>query len=233
MSAVCLIGIQIGPLWCRFWRMNGLITVGATSFRKRRQVLHEGQTMNWIKGRSAERRRPGRRALIAVAAVVTVAVMLLGACSSEPGTSVNSAGGDGAAGGSGTVTLNPPSGRVNLTPTWKTSTGCPSGYQGSAIFRIIQPSGYTFSISGATNDVTGPFEGTMLDPLGIIQDVARVPNGSTAELVVICFSGDSLTGTLQREMHIFVTFSANGFNYTSSSTAPADFTPPPTPPTSS
>ena len=73
--------------------------------------------------------------------------------------------------------------------------------------------------------MTTPFSGTMLDPIGIIQNVANVPNGSTAELVVICFSGDSLTGNPDLEMQTFVTFSANGFNYTTSSTAPAGFTP--------
>ena len=88
----------------------------------------------------------------------------------------------------------------------------------------FEPTGQTFSLSQATNSVTAPFHGTMLAPIGIIQNVANVPNGGTAELVVICFSGDSLTGTLDREMHTFVTFSANGFNYTTSSTAPAGFT---------
>lgn len=146
--------------------------------------------------------------------------MLLGACSSEPGT-----GGTG--GGSAAVQLNPASGRVNLTPTWSTSTACKSGYQGSAIFRIIQPSGQTFSVSPAVNAVTTPFHGTMLDPIGLIQNVANVPNGSTAELVVICFSGPGLTGTEDREMNTFVTFSSDGFDYTTSSTAPAGFTPAP------
>jgi hypothetical protein len=35
--------------------------------------------------------------------------------------------------------------------------------------------------------------------------------------------GTGLTGTEDREMHTF--FSANGFNYTTNSTAPAGFTP--------
>jgi hypothetical protein len=171
--------------------------------------------MNWMRLRPW---RPGRPVLLGLAAT---AVMLLGACGSSPANS----GGTGADNGSATVTLNPASGRVNLTPTWSTSTACRSGYQGSGILRIVEPSGQTFSLSPATNTVTAPFHGTMLAPIGIIQNVANVPNGGTAELVVICFSGDSLTGTPDREMHTFVTFSANGFNYTTSSTAPAGFTP--------
>jgi hypothetical protein len=149
--------------------------------------------------------------------------MLLGACGSTPA----STGSNGTGGGSATVTLNPASGRVSLTPTWSTSIACQAGHQGSAIFRIIQPSGQAFSLSSANNDVTAPFSGTMLDPIGLIQNVANVPDGGTAELVVICFSGPGLTGTEDREMHTFVTFSANGFNYTTSSTAPAGFTPAP------
>jgi hypothetical protein len=180
--------------------------------------------MIWIKQRSAGPGRPVRPVLLAVAAV---AVVLLGACSNEPGVGSTGAGSTGSGGASATVNLNPPSGRVSLTPTWATPAGCPAGHQGSAVFRIIQPTGYTFSVSGANALVTVPFHGVMLDPIGLIQDVAHVPNGSTAELVIVCFSGQSLTGTPQREMHTFVTFSANGFNYTSSSTAPAGFTPAP------
>jgi len=175
--------------------------------------------MIWMKLRSAEPGRPGRPALLGLAAA---AVMLLGACSAEPGAGSTSAGSTPA-----TVQLNPASGRTNLTPTWATTIACKTGYRGSAILRIIEPNGQTFSLSPATNIVTTPFNGTMLDPIGLIQNVANVPNGGTAELVVICFSGDSLTGNPDREMHTFITFSANGFNYTTSSTAPAGFTPAP------
>jgi len=170
--------------------------------------------MNWMK------LRPGCLVLLGVAAA---GVILLGAC----GSNSASTGSSGAGSNSAPLRLTPASGRVSLTPTWSTTSACNTGYRGSAVLRIIMPSGQTFSLSAANNIVTAPFSGTMLDPLGIIQNVANVPNGSTAELVVICFSGPGLTGTLDREMHTFVTFSANGFNYTSSSTAPAGFTPAP------
>jgi hypothetical protein len=174
----------------------------------------EGQPMNWKK------LRPGRPVLLGVAAA---AVTLLAACGSSPA----STGSTGAGSNSAAVQLTPANGRVNLTPKWSTSTACNTGYRGSAVLRIITPSGQTFSLSAANNIVTAPFSGTMLDPIGLIQNVANVPNGSTAELVVICFSGPGLTGTEDREMRTYVSFSANGFNYTSSSTAPAGFTPAP------
>ena len=176
--------------------------------------------MNWMRLRAVRPGRAGRPVLLGLAAT---AVMLLGACGSSPASSGNT----GAGSGSALVTLNPASGRVSLTPTWSTSAACNTGYRGSAILRIIEPSGQTFSLSPANNIVTAPFNGTMLDPIGLIQTVANVPNGSTAELVVICFSGPGLTGTQDREMRTYVTFSANGFNYTTSSTAPAGFTPAP------
>jgi hypothetical protein len=172
--------------------------------------------MNWMKP------RPGRLVFIGMAAAT---VLLLGAC----GSSSASTGGSGAGSNSAAVQLTPASGRVQLTPKWSTSTACNTGYRGSAVLRIITPSGQTFSLSAANNIVTAPFSGTMLDPIGLIQNVANVPNGSTAELVVICFSGPGLTGTEDREMRTYVSFSANGFNYTSSSTAPAGFTPAPSP----
>jgi hypothetical protein len=175
-----------------------------------------GTKLKW-----AQPRRPVRPVLLAVPAAAVV-LLLLGACSAEPGT-----GSTGAGGNSATVNLDPPSGRVNLTVNWATTAGCPAGLQGSAVFRIVNPQGYTFSVAQANSDVTAPFQGTMLAPLGIIQDDTYVPNGSTAEMVIVCFSGQSLTGTQHREMSTYVTFSANGFNYTSSSTAPAGFIPAP------
>jgi hypothetical protein len=176
--------------------------------------------MNWIKRRSAVSSRPGRPALLAVAAA---AVMLLGACSAEPSAGTGSTG---AGSNSATVQLSPPSGPTSSTPTWSTTGACPTGYQGSAIFRIIYGNGLTTSISPATNTVTTPFHGTLLASIAIVQAYTNIPNGHTAELIVICFSGDSLTGNLYVDMHTFITFSSDGKTYTTSSTPPAGFSPP-------
>lgn len=175
--------------------------------------------MNWIRRKSAEPRRLGRPALLAAAAV---AVMLLGACSSEPGAGGN---GNGASGNSAAVQLNPASGPISSTPTWSTNSACPTGYRGSAVFRIVQPNRLT-SLSQATNSVTAPFHGTLLASIATIQSYANIPKGGSAELVVMCYSGDSLTGNPHFEMTTYLTFSSDGQTYTTSATAPAGFTPP-------
>jgi hypothetical protein len=176
--------------------------------------------MNAISRRSAEPRRLGRPVLLAVAAV---AVMLLGACSSEPGTGGN---GNSAGGGSAAVQLNPASGPIASTPTWATSSACPTGYQGSGVFRIVQPHGLTTSISQATNDVVTAFHGTLIANIAEIQAYANIANGGSAELVMICFSGDSLTGKAAFVMTTYISFSSDGQTYSTSATVPAGFTPP-------
>jgi len=178
--------------------------------------------MNAISRRSGEPRQLGRPALLAVAAV---AVMLLGACSSEPGTG-GSGNGNSAGGGSAAVQLNPASGPISSSPTWATNSACPTGYRGSAVFRIIQPHGLTTSISQATNIVTTPFHGNLLAPIATIQAYANIPNGGSAKLVVICFSGDSLTGKASFDMTTYLTFSSDGKSYSTGATVPAGFTPP-------
>jgi hypothetical protein len=177
--------------------------------------------MNAISRRSGEPRRLGRSALLAVSAV---AVMLLGACSSEPGTGGN--GNSGGGGGSAAVELNPASGPVANTPTWATNSACPTGYRGSAVFRIIQPNGLTTSISQATNDVVAPFHGNLIASIAIVQAYTNVANGGSLELVMICFSGDSLTGKAQFDMTTYLTFSSDGKSYSTSPTVPAGFSPP-------
>jgi hypothetical protein len=121
----------------------------------------------------------------------------------------------------GAVALNPASGSVSGTPTWSTSTACPAGYQGSAVFRAVRSDGTTFSISPAADKVTAPFSGTLQGPITEIQSVAGVPKGGSQEFVVICFSGDSLTGTSHPDMDTFITYLGNGTSYTTSSVAPA------------
>jgi hypothetical protein len=120
----------------------------------------------------------------------------------------------------GAVALNPASGPKASSPTWSTTTACPTGFQGSAVFRAVMASGLTFSISPGIASVTAPFHGTLELPLNEIQTVARVPNGGSMEFAVICFSGDSLTGTSHPDMYTFITFSADGKSYTTSASNP-------------
>jgi hypothetical protein len=151
------------------------------------------------------------------AGAVVVGGVLLGGYAAQDAQGAQSALGTN----QGAVALKPASGSTNSTPTWSTTTGCPAGFQGSAVFRAVRADGTTFSISMAADKVTAAFSGTLQGPILEIQSVAGVPNGGSQELAVICFSGDSLTGSSRADMDTFITYSANGTSYTTSSVAPA------------
>jgi hypothetical protein len=150
------------------------------------------------------------------AGAVVVGGVLLGGYAAQDAQGAQSALGTNP----GAVALKPASGSTNSTPTWSTTTGCPAGFQGSAVFRAVRADGTTFSISMAADKVTAAFSGTLQGPILEIQSVAGVPNGGSQELAVICFSGDSLTGSSRADMDTFITYSANGASYTSSAVAP-------------
>ncbi|MBV9447135.1 MAG: hypothetical protein JO345_14740 [Streptosporangiaceae bacterium] len=136
---------------------------------------------------------------------------LLGGCgtSAAQGTSSSSAA----------VKLDPSSGATNGRPTWSTSTACASGFQGSAVFREVHSDGTTTnSISPAVNGTTTPFHGTLQASIAEIRSIGGFRNGVTQKLVVICFSGPSLTGNSDREMTTYITYSADGTTYTTSGT---------------
>jgi hypothetical protein len=154
-------------------------------------------------------RRLARVAMFAGVACATAGGMVLGAGAAH------------AALEPGDVALTPASGATSSSPTWATTVACNTGFQGSAVFRLVLPSGATQSISGATNSVTAAFNGTLLDPIATIAEVYGLANGSTSELVVDCYSGASLTGTEDPEMDTFLTLSADGSSYTTSSSAPS------------
>jgi hypothetical protein len=172
-----------------------------------------------MKGISVEREKPklpgvrrlARAAVLVAAATVTVGGMVLGAGAAH--AAVGTEPGD--------VTLSPASGATSGTPTWATSVACPTGFQGSAILRIVEASGSTQSISGAVASPTAPFGGTLLGSVSEISEVDNVPAGTTAEMVVFCFSGGSLTGTSSPEMDEWITISADGSSYTTSNTPPS------------
>jgi len=166
--------------------------------------------MNREKLKPLEPRRPGRMALLL--GVGTATTVLLGACSSQSSGSSNPAA----------VQLDPASGPTSSTPTWSTATACVTGFQGSAVFREVHRDGVsTNSISSATYGVTAPFSGKLQAPISAIQAAGGIPNGGTQKLVVICFSGRALTGTSHRQMDVFISYSADGKTYTTSSTTSA------------
>ena len=156
--------------------------------------------------------RLGRAALMLGVATATAGTMVLGASAAHAAVGKNP----------GTLALNPTTGPTSSTPTWATTQGCASGFQGSAVLRIEEGGGATFSMSAAVNaGLSGPFSGTLLDPISTIQSVAGLANGGTDEMVVFCFSGAGLTGTSDPEQSEFLTISADGSTYTTSSSGPA------------
>ena len=160
--------------------------------------------MHWQKLKSLRAGRFARTALVLGVTAGTVGGLLLGAEAAQATLGTNP----------GHVALVPPTGQVSSTPTWATDVACASGFQGSAVFRAVKADGSTVSISQATNSVATPFSGNLQASLSAIQSLSVIPNGGTQELVVICFSGPSLTGTQDPEMNIALHYSADGATYT-------------------
>ena len=132
-----------------------------------------------------------------------------------------------------------PSGKTNDTGlTYTTTQACPSGFQGSAVLRAVDPQNNTntSSLSNATDPATTPVSGAWTDSIpdgnldlmvsAIIPDIP----GTTTELVVVCFSGASLTGSSMpfQDTYIQVAATPNSdgsFNWTETNTVAASPTP--------
>jgi len=125
--------------------------------------------------------------------------------------------------GPGQLALSPASGATTLTPTWSTTTACPSGFQTSAVLFALNTDGSIgSSISPTVNAPTAPFNGTLLGTIGsLISLGTNVTAGGTSQFVVGCFAGAGGTGAVSYVQSIFVTLDATGANYTTSATGPA------------
>lgn len=121
----------------------------------------------------------------------------------------------------GALTLNPASGSLNTTPTYSTTVGCKTGFQGSAVVKEVHADGTTNNVTAANASVVNPFTGTFQGTIGAVEGFAGANPGDTIELVVFCFSGPSGTGTPDPEQSTFLTFSADGTSYSTSATAPS------------
>jgi hypothetical protein len=169
--------------------------------------------MHWKRLKSLKAERFGRTALLLGVAAATVGGSLLVAGAAQAAIGKNP----------GAVQLSATSGPTTAKPTWSTTIACAAGFQGSAVFREVHSDGTTTnSISPTVNGTATPFSGTLQATIAQIQSSGGIPNGGTQELVVICFSGASLTGTSDPEMDIFITYSADGSTYTTSSPNPAN-----------
>jgi hypothetical protein len=126
----------------------------------------------------------------------------------------------------GRVNLVPPTGPAASTPTWATTVACPAGFQGSAVFSEVHADGTTTNtIAPITNGTAAAFTGTLQASMARIKTAGAIPNGGTQELFITCYSLASGTGTAQPYMNIFVTYSADGSRYTTSTTGPTVQTP--------
>jgi hypothetical protein len=174
----------------------------------------KGMPISTTRLKSLRAGRFGRTALLLGAAGATVGGMLLGAgCSSAPGQNP-------AASGAG-VALSAASGSTSSTPTWSTTVACPSGYQGSATFKEVHSDGVSTNlIAPIVNGTAAPFQGTLQASIAQIQAAGRIPDGGTQELFVTCFSMQSGLGNGKKEMHIYISYSADGSTYTTSATRP-------------
>jgi len=153
------------------------------------------------------------------------AAVILGAVGLTAGAGLATAGSSLAAVGSGPGQLQPsaPTGALNTTPTWSTTTACPSGNQASAEISEFDLSGTLVSrISPAVNSgLTAPFSGTLDGNVGALLNVAGINATSpgTLEWAVGCYTGVGGTGTAVFVQSIFVTATASG-NYTTSASGP-------------
>jgi hypothetical protein len=128
----------------------------------------------------------------------------------------------GVGSGPGQLALNPTTGALTSTPTWATTTACPTGFQGSAQLAEFNTSGTLVSrISPAVAGVTAPFSGTLDGSVGALLNEGGISASApgTLEFAAGCWSGTGGTGTVSYVQSTFVTATAAG-NYTTSSTGP-------------
>lgn len=126
----------------------------------------------------------------------------------------------------GGITISPASGAVTATGLTYSSTACPSGNNGSAVVRLVDPAaGQLSNLTAVNNSVTSAFTGTFNTTFATQQTIfSDLGPNTTAEIVVDCFSGASTTGTSIPVQYTFVTFDATGANYTISNNGPAQGT---------
>jgi hypothetical protein len=132
------------------------------------------------------------------------------------------------------------SGPLTQTPTWKTTTACPTGHQmsaqmvefttrGTLVSRISPTQGYGLAGHGFTGSLDGTV-GALLNTAGI-----TAAHAGTLEWAIGCWNGLGGTGTgstpVVYEQSTFVTATSAG-TYTTSSSAPTGRTTPTTTPTS-
>jgi hypothetical protein len=117
----------------------------------------------------------------------------------------------------GHLKFSPASGGTVTTPTWSTSDGCPTGYQGSAQMAIFNVKGTLLSsISNVAYTVQGPFSGELDGSVGAILQFAHVPDGGSLEFTIGCYSMIGAAGKFVWVQSTLVTLSSDGKSYSTS-----------------
>jgi hypothetical protein len=117
----------------------------------------------------------------------------------------------------GNLTFNPASGAIQSNPTWSTTSGCPTGYVGSAQVSIFKPNGtFLSSISNVAYNVTKPFSGKLDGSMSAILTFAHVQKGGAIDFVLGCYSAVGATGNFTWVESTRVTLSSDGTSYTTS-----------------
>src|SRR3984957_822679 len=134
---------------------------------------------------------------------IGVGITLTSACASSGSQSGNAQGQ-----GTAAVQLVPATGTTSSTPTWKTSTACPKGFQGSATFKEVHADGTSTNlIAPIVNGTASAFSGTLQASVALIKTAGSIPNGGTQKLFITCYSAQSGTGGTHNGMAMYITYS--------------------------
>jgi hypothetical protein len=128
----------------------------------------------------------------------------------------------------GALSLTPGSGNTTGTAITYNSTACPTGFTGSGVVRLVDPTtGATTSISTVNSGVAAPFSGSLTTNV-LANTLATNPNfadlgtnGTEAEIVVLCASGSGLSGNAEYVQDSYLIFNGNGTTYQETNTPPA------------
>jgi hypothetical protein len=154
-------------------------------------------------------KRLERTAILLGAATLLAGASLLGATQAHAAIGIQP----------GALTLNPASAPTSTTGiTYRTSTPCPAGHNGSGRVVLVNPVTRTLSQMAPNNNaVTAPFSGTFNATFALAASVNPAIVGATSEIVVQCFAGASGQGAAVAVQHTFVTINAVGHSYSTSS----------------
>jgi hypothetical protein len=156
----------------------------------------------------------GRKALLGVAAVAVVGLSLVtaGTAHAALGTST------------GTLTFSAMSGSTATSPTWSQGVACPGADSASAKLLVVLSDGVTEQswsavVNGAATALTNrALVGTTPATIAQLWNTTGYADGSTAELVVNCYSAASGGGTIVPFNDAWIT--VTGSTYTISDIAP-------------